>query len=109
MAHYRMVAMSDPVAGSEAEFERWYQQVHLPELMTLEGFVGAQRYRLRVPLGTGQCWSHMVIYEIETADIERVIGKLVTVAEAGGLHMSEAMDRSNAYAGVYEPCDTAVT
>ena len=29
---------SNPVAGKEAEFNRWYSEVHLPEVLKIEAF-----------------------------------------------------------------------
>jgi len=109
MARYRMVVMSNPVPGREDEFERWYQEVHLPELVALDGFVSAQRYSREMILGSAQSWPHMAIYEIESDDIEAAIGGLVTVAEAGDLTMSEAIDTAATSAAVFRACGPAVT
>ncbi len=109
MARYRMVVMSNPVPGREQEFERWYQEVHLPELLALDGFVSAQRFSRELTLGSAQSWPHMAIYEIETNDIEAAIAGLVTVAEAGNLTMSEAIDTAATSAAVFRPCGPALT
>jgi hypothetical protein len=101
--------MSNPVPGREDEFERWYQEVHLPELVALDGFVSAQRFNREMPLGSAQSWPHMAIYEIETDDIEAAIGGLVTVAEAGNLTMSAAIDTDTTSAAVFRASGPAVT
>jgi hypothetical protein len=44
----------------------------------------------------------MVIYEIETDDIDAVIANLVQTAEAGQLTMSDAIDTDNSYAVFYQ-------
>jgi hypothetical protein len=104
-----MVVMSNPVPGREEEFERWYQEVHLPELVALDGFVSAQRFNREVTLGAAQSWPHMAIYEIESEDIEATIGALVTVAEAGKLTMSGAIDTAATSAAVFKACGPAIT
>lgn len=101
--------MSEPVPGREAEFERWYQDVHLPELIVLDGFVAAQRYRRVRVLGAAQSWPHMAVYEIETDDIDAVIDGLILVAEAGKLTLSEAIDTDLTSAAVFEPCARVVS
>ncbi len=109
MPAYKLVVMSNPLPGREAEFAQWYQEVHLPEMVALEGFVSARRYRHERTLGDRDAWSHLAIYEIETDDIDRVMNGLMTVAEGGQLAMSEAIDRANSYAVVYEASDPVVT
>ena len=38
-----LLVFSDPVAGREDEYHTWYTETHLPELLTLPGFVAARR------------------------------------------------------------------
>lgn len=102
MAHYKMVVMSDPVEGREDEYHKWYQEVHLPELVTLEGIESAKRSRLARTLGDRTTYTCMVEYEIETDDIDAVMADLVDKAQSGYLTMSDAIDRPNSYAAVYE-------
>jgi hypothetical protein len=54
--------------GREAEFNHWYDTVHIPEMLTrCTGFVAAQRFRLcdaQRP-GSMPAHTHLCIYEIE--------------------------------------------
>ena len=36
-------------ADQEEEFNRWYNEIHLPDILAIEGFVGARRYKLSGP------------------------------------------------------------
>lgn len=49
--------------GREEEFERWYQEEHLPEAAQLPGCVGAARYRVRAGDVSHQ---HMAMYAFES-------------------------------------------
>lgn len=109
MPRYRMVVTSEPVPGREDEYNDWYQNVHLGELVALEGFVSARRYRLTRSLVEGESHPYMAIYEIETDDIDAVLGNLVRVAESKGLTMSDAIDTANTRAVVYEEFGEVVT
>ena len=102
MAHYKMVVMSDPVDGREEAYNQWYQNVHLPELLALEGFESARRFRQARTLGQRTTYSYMVEYEIETDDIDAVLEDLVNKAQFGSLSMSDSIDRAHTYAAVYE-------
>mgnify|MGYP001821905945 CR=1 FL=1 len=102
MARYKMVVMSNPVEGREDEYNDWYQNVHLGELVALEGFKSARRFRLARSLVEGETFPYLAIYEIETGDINAVLQNLIGVAESDGLTMSEAIDTARTRAVVYE-------
>ena len=102
MPRYQMVVMSDPVEGCEKDYNQWYQDVHLPQLVALEGIRSARRLRRVRTLGERETYSYMVIYDIETEDIDAVLDNLISVAMAGEITMSDAIDRENAHAAIYE-------
>ena len=41
-----LVVMMDVEPGHEAEFDRWYNEEHLPERMEIAGYVSARRFKL---------------------------------------------------------------
>lgn len=43
---YAYMVMADPFPGMEAEFNDFYQNVHMGDLVQLPGWMGAQRFRL---------------------------------------------------------------
>ena len=46
MAKYKFIVFSKPVAGKEEEYNDWYQNRHLGEVVQTPGFVAAQRFSL---------------------------------------------------------------
>ena len=54
MAKCKLVALTTPLPGKEAEFNDWYQNAHLPEIISIPGFEGAQRFQLVAKLMEGQ-------------------------------------------------------
>ncbi|HET8710474.1 MAG TPA: hypothetical protein VFM32_03805 [Spongiibacteraceae bacterium] len=109
MPRYKMVVLSRPVEGREAEFNEWYQHVHLGEVVAFRGFKSAQRFR-RVKSLTGKGdYPYLVIYEIETDDIDAVLGELESKAGQGALTMSAAFTTEFVQAGIYEELGPAVS
>jgi hypothetical protein len=68
----------------EQEYNTWYDEVHLPELVALDGFVSARR--LRPVDGDGP---YIALYEIEGDSLQAVLDNMI--ANAGSLHMSDAL------------------
>jgi hypothetical protein len=68
----------------DQEYNTWYDEVHLPELVALDGFVSARR--LRPVDGTGP---YVALYEIEGDDLQAVLDNMI--ASAGQLTMSDAL------------------
>ncbi len=102
MPRYKMVVYSRPVPGREDEYNDWYQNVHLGELVTLPGFKSAQRFRHARNLVEGDAYPYMSIYEIETDDIDALLDTLRDTAGRGALTMSESIDLTDTSAVVYE-------
>ncbi|HEX5714190.1 MAG TPA: hypothetical protein VFX85_12835 [Solirubrobacterales bacterium] len=46
MAVHRLIVFSAPTPGKEDEYNDWYNNIHLAEVIEIPGFVAAQRFRL---------------------------------------------------------------
>jgi hypothetical protein len=68
----------------DEEYNTWYDEVHLGELVALDGFVSARR--LRPVDGNGP---YVAIYEIEGDNLQAVLDNMI--ASAGQLTMSDAL------------------
>jgi len=68
----------------EQEYNTWYDEVHLPELVALDGIVSARR--LRPVNGDGP---YIALYEIEGDNLQAVLDNMV--ANGGRLQMSDAL------------------
>jgi hypothetical protein len=68
----------------DQEYNTWYDEVHLPELVALDGFVSARR--LRPVDGDGP---YLALYEIEGDDLQAIVDNMR--ANARRLHMSDAL------------------
>lgn len=73
-----LLVRTTPNSGMEAEFNEWYDNVHIPELMDLAGFYSAQRFKLadtQVHDGA-QPYQYLARYEIDSNDVAGVLRRL---------------------------------
>jgi hypothetical protein len=71
MAKFNMLVFYNPREGMESEFNRYLDQEHIPEILELDGFTAAQRFRLALTREDRNPPVHyLTVYEIETDDIE---------------------------------------
>ena len=72
MERYRLSVYTRPVIGQEEEFHRWYNEVHLAEVLQVHGFVYVERWALchpAAPVSTGN-EEFLATFTIITDDIE---------------------------------------
>ena len=101
MANYRCIVMSNPVAGREDEYNDWYDNRHMDDVLSIPGFVRVQRFEDAASLSTESSgFKYLSIYEIDSDDIAETIGKLTAAAGTSRLPISEALD-TNVSAFVY--------
>ena len=92
MTKYVALALTNPVEGREEEFNEWYDNQHVPDILTLPGCLSAQRFKLadqQMP-NRATPYRYLAIYEYEAASVEAAIAAAV---ERGG---TPAMPRSDA-------------
>ena len=95
---------TSPHPGREADFERWYDQVHLPEVLAIPGFVGARRFRLSEhQVFPADRHASLALYEIDDADVPGTLQRLLAATH---LNMSDALDPASVDVGVYEAAGT---
>jgi hypothetical protein len=102
MPRYKLLVMTKPVEGREREYNDWYQNVHLRDVVAIPGYQSAQRYRLLRPIMPGaEKLPYLAIYEIDTDDVDGAVRELSARAGAGSMVISEAMSRE-IFAAVFE-------
>ncbi|MDB6100827.1 MAG: hypothetical protein JWO52_826 [Gammaproteobacteria bacterium] len=100
MAQYCFVVVTDALPGREEEFNAWYDQVHLADVLRIPGFVAAQRFKLAQAEGSlpGR---YLALYEIETGDPEAAVAELTRRSGTKQMIISEAMDMSKVSAMLF--------
>lgn len=102
MTTHRLIVFTEPVPGREAEYNEWYDTVHLKEVLQVEGFVAAQRFELsdaQVGPDAVPPKRFLAIYEIEAESIEKALEQLN--AGVSWMQMSDALDVEGAQAFAY--------
>jgi hypothetical protein len=96
-----LVVFSNAVDGEDEEFNRWYTEVHVPDVIKLGGATVGRRYRAAgVPLlpGIPEPGGYAAIYEVEADTVEQIqavaarFGESLTTGEAD---ISPTMDLSS--------------
>jgi len=98
------LVFTSPVAGKEQEYNRWYDQEHAPDVVSIPGFVSAQRFvysdvQLReVALKKPR---YLVLYRIVTSDLPAVIAEVKHRLATGRTRISASLDPSSAQMYIY--------
>ncbi len=73
MEKYVMFVMTNCEPGTDAEFNDWYDRIHLPDVLKVPGVVAAQRYKLtdEQRRTTRPDYGYMAAYEVETDDLQK--------------------------------------
>ena len=85
---YIMLVFANPIPGREAEFNDWYSNTHMGDLVQLQGWVGAQRFRIvtnvQPRLSTaGYGHGYLIVWDLEDPDANAALARM-TAAISGG-------------------------
>jgi hypothetical protein len=101
MARGILLVLSGPASAEvDAEYNHWYENVHIPELLAIAGFVSARRFRVPEAQlatqggaeGVRAKFPHryVAVYEVEAPDLAKPVEALG--AARPNLRMSDALD-----------------
>lgn len=88
MTKYKMVVLTNALDDRDEEFNQWYDDQHIADLLTLPGMKTAQRYK--IVLGEG--WGYLAIYDVETDDLDGLMAEMYRRVDDGEIYMSPAFD-----------------
>ena len=75
-----MLVTSRPASALEADaYHRWYDEVHVPEMLAVEGFASARRFE-------GADGAFVAIYEVD--DVDAAQAALAAARESGARTLS---------------------
>jgi len=93
MSKHLLLVLTNPVDGREDEFNDWYTNRHLDDVLQVPGIVAAQRFalspvqRMTPPLP----WTYFAIYEIETEDLAATVNALASRSGTALMPIADAM------------------
>jgi hypothetical protein len=102
-----MVVGSNPAAPEhEAEFNRWYVEEHLDDVLAVAGFNAARRYTLSPvrPMADTEPspYGYLAVYEVEADDLAVAGRDLQAALDSGAIPISETFDLSGFSVDFYE-------
>ena len=99
MGRFVFVVQTNPVAGRDREYNEWYDEIHLKEVCSFPGFIGARRFR-RIDANGEH--AYLAIYELETDDPQRDLAALTAAAGTDRVRMTDALDLTSATTALFE-------
>jgi len=102
-----MVVGSNPVSPEQAdEYNRWYGEDHLTDVLAVAGFTAARRYTLspvRPMAGTeASPYGYLAVYEVEADDLAVAGRDLQAALDSGAIPISETFDLGGFSVDFYE-------
>lgn len=101
-----MITLGRPTdgEGDEAEYNRWYNDVHLPDLQAVAGNISARRFKIvtsnRIDL------PYSAVTEFEAEDADTLMERLSQMA-ANSTNSTDKVDRSTSIFLIAEEIDAA--
>jgi hypothetical protein len=87
-----LAVQTEALPGQEAAFNAWYDDVHVPEILTVPGFASCRRFRATTsPLAPrrAEAWAtYLAVYEIAGRDVVGAHTELLERVRAGRLTLS---------------------
>jgi len=108
MAKYKLIVFTDAVAGKEDEYNRWYNDVHLADVVAVPGFISAQRFKLESAVIGGFSNRYLAIYEMETDDPAKLMGLVGSRSNTEQMMISDAIDLTTNNVGIFSVCSDLV-
>lgn len=113
---YVMLVFANPIPGREAEFNDWYTNTHMGDLLQLQGWVGAQRFRIVTnvqprPSAAGYMHGYLIIWELEETDAATALGRMTAAISGGKSRLGAAFNYTTGAGanGTYEVMGSRTT
>jgi hypothetical protein len=93
MARFSFVVYSNPVEGREQEYNDWYTNQHLKDLLAIPGVISARRFKISATQirGAAQPYEYLAIYDIEADDVPSFVQEIARRTANGSIARSTAM------------------
>ena len=99
----KLVVLSNPREGREDEFNKWYDEVHLPDLLAIPGVTAGARYRVHHLEGMpSPAYRYLAIYELD-GEPEAVLAEMGARRADGRNVASDSVDAEHASLTAWEP------
>ncbi len=112
-AGHMLIVLSNAHDGADEVFNDWYTGTHLPDVVKVNGFSGAQRFRLssaQMDDGGNEPYRYLAIYAVDADDVSVPRDALrKNVENPGSMYVDPALDLDRTVAWFYTPITGLVT
>ncbi|MGH7856998.1 MAG: hypothetical protein ACREQY_06660 [Candidatus Binatia bacterium] len=94
MPKYHYVVLTSALPGRLEEFERWYDNQHIPDVLKVPGVNGVRRYRLLNAVTDtveDPPWSSLAVYEFEGDDPLAIARRLTEMAGSKAMPITDTI------------------
>jgi hypothetical protein len=103
MKEWVYVVHTRALPGRDEDFNRWYTDKHLDEVVAIPGFVSAQRFRIADPTAPGAPERpYLSHYVMRTDDPHALLHKMHQMVASGEMELTDAVDPKDAVTFLYE-------
>ena len=92
MAKYLFLVFTTPQAGQDEQYNSWYNDEHLDDVLRAKGFTAAQRFQVAPQFGAPDILPYLSIYEIEADDPQAALADLSGRAGTAVMQISDALN-----------------
>jgi hypothetical protein len=90
MGKHLLLVFSNPTEGKEDEYNTWYDNIHLGEVLELDGIVKAQRFAVADVMPGVTDHKYVAVYDLDTDDPGGVVKALGAALPT--MNMSDSID-----------------
>jgi len=108
MGKYVFMVFANAVEGKDDEFNDWYNNVHLGEVLQVPGFASGQRFEMSGAPTPGADHKYLAMYELETDDAQATLAEL-NKAVTSWMKMSDTMNGATANVKLFAPTTDKMT
>lgn len=109
MPKCKLIALTTPLPGKEDEFNDWYQNTHLGEIISIPGFQGAQRFKLVAKLMGADTNQYLAVYDAECDDPGALLAAMGERAQSGKMTPATTQDMATTYTALFVECGDYVS
>jgi hypothetical protein len=101
---FTYVVFTNAVPGREEEFNDWYSNTHIPDLLRVPGIQAAQRFRRSTQQRTAgpHSWEYLALYQCDAAEPKAVTDAIQSRIGTPQMTMSDACAEAR-YSCYFEP------
>jgi hypothetical protein len=88
----KMLVYTDSISPErDAEFNAWYDSVHVPDVLKIDGIIGCTRFKVADSPAADTPGKYLAIYDVEADDFNDILDALVTAFTDGSLPTNDCL------------------